>query len=80
MRIQTFGLLADIKKRVYAKGDDTVSWAELEAFAAPMKVKNLPGVLRNWAEENMIWVEFKYDEDRPASEQQITRVVFGASK
>lgn len=80
MHIQNFGLLADIKKRVYAKGDAVVTWSELEAFAAQIKMKDLPAALETWANENMMWVQFEYDESPPWSERKITSVIFGASK
>lgn len=78
VRIQTFGLLADIRKRVHSTGDAIVSWTDLEAFAAPMRVKDLPEVLKLWAEENMMWVEFQYEDDR--HDLRIMSVIFGSSR
>ena len=63
IRVQTFGLLADIRRRVRAKGSETICWKDLEAFAAPMKIKALPEALAAWAEANGMSVEFAYDQN-----------------
>ncbi len=60
IRIQTFGLLADIQRRVRARGSDTVSWKELEAFAAPMKIKPLAEALAGWAQANAMSIKLVY--------------------
>jgi len=79
MRFHNFPLLDGIKKRVYAKGDDVVPWSELEAFAAQVKLRkdDLPQVLKDWADDNMMWIELQYSDN---SERQISSVLFGASK
>jgi hypothetical protein len=77
VRIQTTGLLADIRDRVYSRGEYTVSWSELEKFAAPMKVVNLRDVLNTWAESNMMSAEFH---DTGTPQGQIRSVTFFASK
>jgi hypothetical protein len=75
IRIQTFGLLADIQRRVRARGGETVSWGFLEAFAAPMKIKTLPEALAAWAQANEMSIEFGYDTGR-----HIASATFHASR
>ncbi len=76
IRIQTFGLLADIQRRVRAKGTDTVSWKDLEAFAAPMRITPLAEALAAWAQANAMSIKFAYDS---SGEPRIAAATFHAA-
>ena len=76
LRIQTFGLLADIHHRTRTKGSAVVSWKDLEAFAKPMKIKPLPEALADWAVANAMSIEFAYEQN---AERQIASATFHAS-
>jgi len=75
MQIPTYGLLADIKNQTWSRGDSIASWPDLEAFVAGFGLKDCQRAIYDWANDNMMWVEFQRD-----SEGKITSAAFGASK
>jgi hypothetical protein len=76
LRIQTYGLLADIRHRARTKGSTVVSWKDLEAFAKPMRIKPLAEALADWARTNEMSVEFSYEQN---AERRIASATFHAS-
>jgi len=75
MQIQTHGLLADIKSRAWRTGDAVASWTELKSFMARFGQADEQQAIRDWAGENMMWVDFQRD-----GGGEIVSVLFGASK
>ncbi len=76
IRIQRFGLLADIQRRVRVKGTATVSWKDLQAFAAPLRIKPLAEALVEWAQANAMSLKFAYDSN---GELRIASATFHAA-
>jgi hypothetical protein len=64
-KIQTSGLLLEIQQHVRWKGPLTISWRTIEAFLAPMKVKDAPEVIADWAASYMIAVDYTRENDQP---------------
>jgi hypothetical protein len=75
MQIQTHGLLADIKSRTWLTGDAVIAWTELSSFMARFGQGDAQQAIKDWASDNMMWVEFHRD-----GGGEITSAVFGASK
>ncbi len=54
-----------------------MAWPEIDSFMKMLRVPNSTVAVKQWADSNMMWVEFKYKE---GSNTEIESVMFGASK
>ncbi|PCJ29305.1 MAG: hypothetical protein COA99_19590 [Moraxellaceae bacterium] len=77
MNIQTFGLLKKVLSETRQSGQCSVPWKEVESFLVKLRISDVKSAIEQWAESNMMYVEYDHVEN---SADEFKTITFRASR